>query len=122
MPARSPPGPNGVDPGHEPAEPQHPAQQSRAVADRGAAPPVQLPLADPQVRRDLADLRPGRPSRCAAALTSGSGGPAAAIAAGNPGQAAQGHLWLERAGQQGFQRGPGAAPQIIRSSLTRAAG
>jgi hypothetical protein len=56
----------GVDLGHEAAEPQHPAQQHRAVADCRAAPPVQLPFADAQLGSDVADPRPGlrQPPRC----------------------------------------------------------
>src|SRR5580693_9759067 len=48
-------GPARVDPGHDPAETQHAAQQHRAVAHRGHAPAVQLALADAQLPGDLRD-------------------------------------------------------------------
>jgi hypothetical protein len=68
-----------VDPGHEAAEPQHPAQQHRTIADRRAAATVQLPFADAETAATRLTRDPGWSSRRAATATSGSGGPAAVV-------------------------------------------
>ncbi len=103
-----------VDAGDEPAEPQHPLQGLRSVADRGVAAAAQLPQAEPDFVRDV--LR-SRPRIAEQARRPGHGGIGRAVG-GERGR------HLQHPGRGGFGhalepdcRAPGSQPAAVEMAL-----